>query len=316
MNDYNESWNADDLLVLVEQQQDELEQKEQQILELSSIKQELESTVQMQSRKIANQSEHIEMLYESDQLLQNAQELKKRSEEQWMLAENAQRTAEATTRNYENKRKEAERLCKDQNDLIDRRANAKIQSYKWELQNRSDALAKRYNDKYHELTNRYYSIMITLIIYSVVTTIMKIGTSSACIHHFEMFFMNIYNMLLFFEDGFIEVINTTTGFQSFGGFIVDGACVLLGLVFLMALFVIICMAIPTAAGYFYYSTILKAEKTLFHDIGIAIAAGSFVVLLWICDLIPESFGLSIVWMWMITQLLVALGMEYYNFKHE
>ena len=316
MNEYNESWNVDDLLGLVEQQQDELDQKEQQIQELLSIRQELESTVQMQSKKIAEQSGQIEMLHESDQLLQNAQELKKQSEEQWRLAKDAQRTAETTIRNYENKRKEAEKLCKDQNALIDRRANAKIQSYKWELQNRSDELAKRYNVKYHELTNRYYSIMITLIIYSVVTTIMKIGTSSACIHHFEMFFMNIYNMLLFFEDGFIEVINTTTGFQSFGGFIVDGACVLLGLVFLMALFVIICMAIPTAAGYFYYSTILKAEKTLFHDIGIAIAAGSFVVLLWICDFIPESFGLSIVWMWMITQLLVALGMEYYNFKHE
>ena len=273
MNDYNESWNADDLLVLVEQQQDELEQKEQQILELSSIKQE--------------------------------QELKKQSEEQWRLAKDAQRTAETTIRNYENKRKEAERLCKDQNDLIDRRANAKIQSYKWELQNRSDALAKRYNDKYHELTNRYYSIMITLLVYSVVTTIMKIGTSPACMHHFEMFFMNIYNMLLFFEDGFIDVINTTTGLQGFGGSIVDGACVLLGLVFLMALFVIICMAIPTAAGYFYYSTIVKADKMLFHDIGIAIAAGSFV-----------GFGLSIIWMWMIIQLFVALGMEYYDFKHK
>ena len=158
--------------------------------------------------------------------------------------------------------------------------------------------------------------MITLLVYSVVTTIMKIGTSPACMHHFEMFFMNIYNILLFFEDGFIDVINTTTGLQGFGGSMVDGVCILLGLVFMIALFVIICMVIPTAGGYFYYSTVLKTEKILFHDVGIAIAAGSFVVLLWICDLVPESFGLSIIWMWMIIQLLVALGMEYYFFKHK
>lgn len=136
-------------------------------------------------------------------------------------------------------------------------------------------MAERYNDKYHELTNRYYSIMITLLVYSVVTTIMKIITSSACRHHFEMFFMNIYNLLLFFEDGVIDVINSITGLQGFGGLMLDGACVLFGLVFMIALFVIICMVIPTAAGYFYYSTILKAEKRLFHDIGIAIAVGVF-----------------------------------------
>ena len=309
MNEYNESWNVDDLLGLVEQQQDELDQKEQQIQELLSIRQELESTVQMQSKKIAEQSGQIEMLHESDQLLQNAQELKKQSEEQWRLAKNAQRTAETTIRNYENKRKEAEKLCKDQNALIDRRANAKIQSYKWELQNRSDELAKRYNVKYHELTNRYYSIMITLIIYSVVTTIMKIGTSSACIHHFEMFFMNIYNMLLFFEDGFIEVINTTTGLQGLGGFLVDGILTLIGLAFVVALFAALCIVIPSAAGYFYYSAIVKAEKALYHDIGISVAAGSFVVLLWICDLLPKSFKISIIWLWILTQCVVMIVIE-------
>lgn len=135
-------------------------------------------------------------------------------------------------------------------------------------------------------------------------------------HHFEMFFMNIYNMLLFFEDGFIEVVNTTTGLYGFWGFMVDGGFILLGLTFVTTLFVIICIVIPTAGGYFYYSAILKAEEILFHDIGIALSTVSFVVLLWICDYIPENFGMSIIWIWMIIQLLMVLVIEFYKLNQE
>ena len=54
MSESENSWNADTLLQILEQQQDELEEKEQKIHQLSSIRQELESTVQTQSKKKGN----------------------------------------------------------------------------------------------------------------------------------------------------------------------------------------------------------------------------------------------------------------------
>ena len=74
MSESENSWNADTLLQILEQQQDELEEKEQKIHQLSSIRQELESTVQMLSKKTNGQSDTIRSIYEQIGKLQKSDE--------------------------------------------------------------------------------------------------------------------------------------------------------------------------------------------------------------------------------------------------
>lgn len=321
MNESETLWNEEKILQQMEQQQDELEEKDQKIQDLLLIKQELVSTLQIQSRKIADQSETIRllneqigMMSESDQQLQSALALKKQSEERSRLAMTAQHTAETAALNYEKKKREAEALIANTKKEIDKAAEEKIERQRYLLQKKSTAKIQYYANEYDRRFNKYKTFLLALFLYSLTATIMEIATTEECIRHFEMFIINVYDCLSFFADRAMMVVNFTTGIDGFGGWLLDGIFILIGLLLIAAVLAIICLVIPYTIAHIYYRTIINAEKTIYHDIGITIAVMSFVILIWTCDIIPKNYGLSIIWIWIIIQVITVIGINYYNDK--
>lgn len=315
MNESNELWNDDKLLGLVEQQQDELEQKEQQIQELLLIKQELESALQTQSRKIADQSEQIEMLNESDQQMQNAQKLKRQSEEQYRLALAAQHTAETATWNYKAKEREAEQLIANTKKEIDSAAEEKIRRYKYQLMERSNAKIQYYANEYARRFNKYKTILFLLFLYSLTATIMEIATTEACVRHLDLFSSNISSLMNGFGDALEDMLSPLEA-SNLANMILEVIIRLIGLILVLGTFGVVMLGVPFGIGYLYYRTIFINANRFFHDMGLIIAVLSCVLLIWGCEYLPNSMQISAVWIWILIQLIVACGIWWYQQKND
>ena len=173
----------EDLLTQLEQQQNEIEDLNSQIQMLSSEKLRLASAVQMQQKKIAQQSEVIESLNESDKQLQNAKELMWNAEKLKKLAEEEKNEAEMMKETYKTEynrlireartsKKKADRLVRDQGEIIKREAAAYARPLLDRMRDKYLNEKEELEEKYAEDKAAYEKKIKILFIYAAVITVL------------------------------------------------------------------------------------------------------------------------------------------------
>ena len=178
----------------------------------SSQVQELVSTVQQQKKKIAEQAELIEKLNESDLIVKENEKLKKENsslqESVRSTKLHSEITVQACKKEYDSKMKKLkEQKEKADNDTrvaqeLLKGAQERINAKAYELNLETEM---RLKSEYNNQIYAFYSVLIGLLLYGLLTTVFTAVRSNVFRSDFKAFFVVVWQIICVCETNVIEL---------------------------------------------------------------------------------------------------------------